>query len=349
MPGVEAIRARAFIAEYYRESGDFKKALKYRKVAIKQYKPKYGQKSPEMNDIYSAMVFNAVHGSYDQYMRTKLTGKIDNNIVARKAKLLENLENGYTSVISGQSPAWVLKACYYSYEVNREFAVFLKESPLPDGLTADQKTQYKGLIAQQAKAYDDKAAEYLKTCKNQAVKWEIIDPDVMRLIVDEDIDSGGFGGQSSVSEIAEQFLKDEELKNLHYEVFHQPENIDLLMKLAGMYYDRTDYYQAQLLAWKVVDHNDAGSSMKAKAYKLIGISNLYTGNDTKARDAFKKALELNPGDVEATINLAGILKHYKQTSAAEKLYSDLPEALDINAGTSIHPVAKEMYYAHVKS
>lgn len=340
----DAIRARALIAEYYRKKGDYREALSYRKQAMKDYKAKYAQDNPGMNEAYSAMMFNAVQGSYDQYMNTKLGSVIDNQVVANKAKLLDNLEQGYGEVISFKSPDWVLQSCYYAYQINKEFAVFLKESPVPDGLSEDQQKQYKKIIFDKAQSYMAKAEEYLKTGETQIQKWGIINPKITGLYTHENTNVGSFGGQSSTTDIAEQFLKDEELKNLHYEIFHAPKDNELLLKLAGQYFNRSDYRQALLLSWKVVD-SDSTEAMKLQAYKLIGISYLYTADDMKARDAFKEVLKRDSGDIETLINLAGLLKHYRQDDEAAALYQHLPQKLKIrDFGPTIHPVAKELYY-----
>ncbi|GAB6096972.1 hypothetical protein JCM14469_32260 [Desulfatiferula olefinivorans] len=345
----DAVRARALLAEYHRKKGDYKKALSYRKQAVKDYKARYAPENPAMNDAYAAMVFNAVQGSYDRYMNTKLGSVIDNQVVAAKASLLGNLEEGYASVIGLKSPEWVLQACYYAHEINREFAVFLKESPLPEGLSEEQGAQYKKIIFDKARSYMDKADEYLKTGEAQLDKWKIINPAVTGLYTGEPTRIEPFGGKSSATEIAEQFLKDEALKELHYEIFHAPQDSERLFRLAGMYYDRADYRQALLLSWKTVD-SDAAESLKLQAYKLIGLCYLYTGEDMRARDAFNEVLKRDARDMETLINLGGLLKHYRQDEEAAGLYLRLPRELKLqNAGLALHPVAREMYDASVKT
>jgi hypothetical protein len=345
----DQVRAQATLAELYREKGDFKTALKYRKDALNGFKNSMLKGNPALGKAVSEMTLNAVHGSYNEYMGLKLGTQIDNTIVANKAKMLGNLENGYTSVIQLGSPETVLKACYYAFEINREFAEFLKNSPLPDGLSDEQKSQYKQLIAEKASAYMDNAEQYLATSVTQAHKWEIINRDLVKFYAGDDVEAASFGGESSKAEIAEDFLKDKELQELHYALYHDSKNSKLLMTLAKAYFDRTDYYQAITIAWNVID-NTGDKGLKTRAYKIIGSSNLYTGNDIAARDAFKNALKLEPADIEAKVNLAGILKHYKHDAAAVKIYSRLPAKLNVQqSGAVIHPVAKELYYGYVQS
>gem|GEM_PF-576428 len=343
MPPVDRVRALSLSAEYYREKGDFKEALDQRKDAIKEFKQGFVKDSPDMAAAYAAMTFNAVHGSYDTYMKTKLAGVIDDTIVAEKAKLLENLESGYASVITCQSPEWVLKACYYSYAINKEFSDFLKDSPLPEGLADDQKEQYKKLIAEQAGNYMTKADQYLKTGKTQSEKWGIMNSEISGLFSGNTRTVGNFSGKTGITEIAEQFLKDEELNQAHYTMFKDSKNVDLMMNLADLYFERGDYPQARLLAWKVVEQSK-NKALKTRADKLIGVSNLFIGDDDQARESFKDVLAANPEDVDTLINLAALLKHYHQDAEADAIYKTLPKNLNLSGSNHrIHPVARDMY------
>ncbi len=134
-----------------------------------------------------------------------------------------------------------------------------------------------------------------------------------------------------------------------WELYHEPKNDKLLMTLADAYFARSDYYLTITIAWKVIDES-GDNRLKADAHKLIGLCNLFVGNDLAAYEAFKEALKLSSGDVESRINLAGMLKHYQHLSAANKIYKSLPMKLKLKeTGTLIHPVAKEMYYEFERS
>ncbi len=350
MSKVDSIRARSLLAVYLSKEKDFRAAFKYRKAASKGYKQSFGKQSPEMNEIFSKMQFDAYHGAHKKYMNLKLENQIDNAVVATKAKMLENLENGYLSVIKKQSPLYVIAACYYASEINTEFARFLRESPLPD-LSEAQKKEYRKILFDKSTEYMKKAEQYLETGITSAHKWELCTSEFVEYYDEEFANPGIFGGESSTSEIAEQFLKDEPLKNLHYELVQEPENIDKLLELSDAYYERTDYYLSKLIAKKITDNSEAGSAMKLKAWENIALANLYTGNDQLAKTAFEKMLTLNSGDINAKINLAAILMHYRHVNKAEKIYRSIPAAVTEinNAGNRVHPVAKDMYYAFIKT
>ena len=343
MPVTESIRAEALLAEYYRRKGKNKTALKYRKYAYKKYKKRYAEKSPEMNHAYSAMLYNSVHELNGKYMDLKLGKTIDNSVVAQKAKLLEKLENGYIDVINHQSPEYVLRACYSAGEINLEFARFLKESPLPE-LTEEQKKEYRQIIFTKAKEYSDTSEKYMATCIKQAHKWELCDPELVGLYDAEHGKSGTLGGISSSTEIAEQFLKDEELKKLHYALAQDSGNLQIILNLSDAYFERNDYYHAKITAQQILENPNSTQNMKAKAYENIGISNLYLRHDDLAKAAFEKAIELNHESTNAKINLAGILSHYQHRKKAIELYGKVSGKIELDkTGRMIHPVAKELY------
>ncbi|MFA6010516.1 MAG: hypothetical protein WC799_11085, partial [Desulfobacteraceae bacterium] len=139
------------------------------------------------------------------------------------------------------------------------------------------------------------------------------------------------------------FLKDEELNQAHYTMFKDSKNVDLMMNLADLYFERDDYPQARLLAWKVVEQSK-NKALKTRADKLIGVSNLFIGDDDQARESFKDVLAANPEDVDTLINLAALLKHYHQDAEADAIYKTLPKNLNLSGSNHrIHPVARDMY------
>lgn len=351
MSDIDSIRARSLLATYYSQEKNFKKAVSFRKKAQKQYNRKLGKQSPEMNAIFSKMQFDAFHGAHKKYMALKLGKTIDNTVVATKAKMLENLENGYLSVIKNQSPIPLIAACYYASEINAEFARFLRESPLPE-LSETQKKEYKKILFTKSMDYMKKAEQYMETGVTSAHKWEICDSGTVGYYDEEYSNPGSFGGESSTAEIAEQFLKDEPLKKLHYELVQDPENVEKLIGLSDAYYERTDYYLSKLIAQKVADNEQTEESMRLRALENIAIANLYTGNDQLAKAAYEKILELNSDSIYAKINLAAIFQHYRHMDKAADILKSVPvtaTAAIKSSGSRIHPVAKDMYYAFIKT
>ncbi len=340
----DSVRARALIANYLSRKKEFKKAFKFRKAAQKMYKRSAGKAYPEMNTAYSNMMFDAIHGAYSKYMALQLGDSIDNTIVATKAKMLQNIESGYLSIIQNQSPGALLKACYYTSEINIEFARFLKESPLPDGLSDDQKKEYKKILFKQSADYVKKADQYLETAITQSHKWELCQPELVEFYDDEYSNPGLLSGESSTSEIAEQFLKDEPLKNIHYELVHKKDDPELLLKLSDAYFERTDYYQSKMIAQKLTDNTETDKPIRIRAWVNIILANLYTGNDQLTKMACEKMLKLNSNNITAKLTLAAIFQHYRHTDKAAEIYKRIAGKADLaKADKRIHPVVMEKY------
>ncbi len=351
------VKADAMIADFYFESKNFAKALKYKKRAKSSFKPTLARKDGEINMKMAQMMYNGTDRSYDKYMDMQLAKKIDNKVVAAKAKLLEKLEKTYYSIMQYKSPEWALKACYRSYEINKEFARFLKAAPLP-ALSPEQKQQYIQLIAQKSDGYATKAYQYLETCAKQAHKWELCDPQLVEYynsLSDYNYNgrikkSRSFAGLASSVEIVEQSLKDESLKNLHYRLMKSPDNADLLLELANAYTKKGDFDLSVLITQKILgEKNKVSKQIKAIAYNTLGVSNLLNGDDQTAKDAFKKALEIDSEHIGARINLAGLYQHYGHIEKADNIYKKLADSKGKENITSIvHPRAQEFYYAHFK-
>jgi len=348
------VRADAMLSDLYRSKGKKRTSGKYRKRAKKAYKPSLAQKAPMLNFEMAKMVYNSMHDLNNRYMGIVLKDKIDNKVVAQKAKMLARLEKGYQSVIQYKSTDWVLKACYQSYLVNNEFARFLRQSPLPDELTPEQKQQYTAILNQKAQAYIDKAEQYYQTVVQQAHKWQVCDPRLASLIRPETDQSGrsasGFSHTGARSEITDQCLMDDSLRGLHQSLLKKAEDVNTLIMLAEAYMDRGDYCQATLIAQKALDvKKSPADSLKARIYNCIGVSRLYLGMDSQAKDAFKEALSLDENNIGARINLAGLLQHYGHSVQAKRLYEMITAATQIEAAKDIiHPRAKELYYATIQ-
>ena len=224
-----------------------------------------------------------------------------------------------------KSPAWALRSCYRANELNREFAEFLLQSPVPGDLTADQKQQYSGLLRQKAQAYTDKADQYLKTCIELAKKWEICDPKLFGYFYPAANPQGQENAYSSLSgdrpsaEISKQALRDENLSALYRRLLNTPENHNLQLELAKAYLKHGDYRQSSLIAKSTLPKlNGSQGQLKAEMLNVLGLSHLYSGHDPLAKETFKQALDADQNQAAARINLAGLYKHYgHQDKAAE--------------------------------
>jgi tetratricopeptide (TPR) repeat protein len=343
------VRAQASMAVISLQANRRAQARKYSRTAKKAYTPGMGKKDPALHNLMARIAYEEVHGTSGRYYKLKLSGKIDNKIVAQKAKLLQTLEEGYQKVMGLQSPAWALRACYRANELNREFADFLLQSPLPGDLTAAQKQQYSALIRQKAQAYTDKADQYLKTCVEMAGKWEICDPKLFGYFYPASNPQGredtyrSLSGDRPSAEISRQAFRENDIAMLYRRLLKSSDNHTLQLELAQAYLKHGDYRQAALIAKSALPKLNGGQKqLKADLLNLVGLTHLYSGRDALAKETFKEALKADRNLAAARINLAGLYKHYGHGDKAAQLITGAPmsnidhDAIHPQIGANIH-------------
>jgi tetratricopeptide (TPR) repeat protein len=349
------VRAQARMADLYLQQGSAKNALQYRQNALKAFKPQNAKSDMQLKNGMAQMEYNHLQASQRRYFQLQLKKRLDDKIVAAKKKQLETLEQNYQKVLKYQSPPWALRACYRMAEINREFARFLKASPLPV-LTPEQKKQYVEILNQKARQYADKADTYSKTCLQLARKWEICDPRLVGFVGTNGVNLGpeqtvkSFAGVQGGVEISAQSLKDPALMELHLQLIRQPQNMQPFLSLADAYLQKGDYRQAALVAQNVLG-KDIGkqADMISQIHNTLGVSWLYLGEDELARDAFKQALEQDTANSAARINLAGLYHYYGHEGKAERLCGQITaKGTKDSIKGQIHPRAGDMYYANYK-
>lgn len=320
------VRANAMLATLNLKVNRRSQSRKFSQIAKKGYRTSMGKKDRVLLDLMAQLAYEDVYSASGRYFKLKLHKKIDNKIAAQKAKLLQTLEQGYQKVMAHKSPAWALKACYRSNELYREFAKFLRESPLPANLSAAQSQQYRDLVKQKAQAYTDKADQYLKTCVELARKWEICDPQLVGYFHPAQNPLGKENVFSTLSqdrpsaEIARQAMRDKAYISLYRKMLQSPENYDFSFQLANAYLKQGDYRQSALIVKTTLPKlKENQGPLKAKMLNVLGLSHLYSGRDPLAKETFKRALDADKGCSAARINLAGLYQHYGHKEKATAL------------------------------
>jgi tetratricopeptide (TPR) repeat protein len=342
------VRAQAQMAVLDWKVDRRSQAQKHGNMALKAYRPQMGERDPLLRDLVAEVAYNAVYGNSGPYFKLRLKKTIENEIVEQKAKQLQRLEEGYQHVLKYKSPAWALKSCFRANEINAEFADFLLNSPVPQDLTAEQKTQYQNLIQQKAQAYTDKARQYLKTCVELASKWEICDPALSGYFYPSEKPQGrenlltSISGKTASTEIGQQGLQEPTIAGIYRKLIKTPDDCQLQFELGKTYLKQGDFRQAALIAQNTLGKIDANQrALKANLLNLLGMSQLYCGQDPLAKDTFKRALEADQGLATAKVNLAGIYRYYGHADKAAELMRTGPFMnLDREA---IHPRLGAIY------
>ncbi len=347
------VRALAQIADLYQQNGQPRPAGQYRSRALKSYK---GQRHDSaLQTAVARMEYHHLDSPRRRYLKLQLKGQLNDKIVAAKKKQLKTLETNYQRVIQYQSPPWALRSCYRLAEVNREFARFLKDSPVP-ALNAQQKQQYIQLLGQKAQQYIDKADQYYQSGLQLARKWEICDPALSGYFIARDTaaaaDTGkqSFAGSNRSAAIAAESLKDPGLIDLYTQLIRRPDNLQSFLSLANSYLQKGDFRQAALVAQNALNKTGGQSSaVRSQINNTLGVSWLYLGEDELARDAFKQAIEQDGTNSAARINLAGLYHYYGHEKKADQIYVKVAAAKKKDAvDGQIHPRAGDMFYGNRK-
>jgi tetratricopeptide (TPR) repeat protein len=350
------LKAQAQMTVLLQKSAHFSEARRLSRQTQKAYRPQMGENDPELRALIAEMLFNEIHQASGPYYKLQLKSKIDNAIVKKKTEQLESLENGYQKVMAFKSPEWALKACFSANELNREFADFLINAPVPAELDAAQKQQYRELIAQKAGAYTNKADQYLQTCIQLAEKWEICDPQLTAYFqTDKESIRGGhmssFGNKSNGNEIGAQGLREKNMLQFYQQMLTSPDDPQLQHSLAQSYMSKGDFQQAALIVKNTLPKlSSRQNRLKADMLNMLGLSHLYSGRDTLAKETFKKALTLVPDLATARLNLAGLYQHYGHQQKAAGIYAQIDSGSTMAlTGEGIHPKTGEMFHAYVNN
>jgi hypothetical protein len=317
-------------------------AKKYSRLAQKAYRAEMGEQDPFLRELMAQLTYHQIRGTSGKYYQLHLKNQIDNAIVQKKSSLLNQLEEGYQQVLAYQSPTWALKACFRASELNAEFANFLINSPVPEELTTEQKSQYQQLIRQKAQAYTEKAEQYVQTCIALAEKWEICDPELSGYFYPKNNPQGKEGVLKNISyttssvEIGAQGMTQSPLPEIFHQLLETPEDRQLQLRLAKAYLKMGDHPQAGLIAKSALPRVDKNQRrLKAELHNLVGLSHLYSGRDQLAKESFKMALKTDSRLPAARLNLAGVYRYYGHDDKASSL---MQEGIMANPDPdSIHP------------
>jgi tetratricopeptide (TPR) repeat protein len=339
-------RAYARMATLYRASGRLTQSKKYAAMARKAFEKKPRYEDVLFREDMGQMSYEEISASSASYFALQFKGDIDNKIFAQKNELLTKLEDGYQEVMGYKSAAWSLRACYRAAELNREFAKFLKESPIPSGLSAAEQDQYRALLSEKAEPYAKKAETYLATSMELAEKSEACDPKLAGYFLPKGAPRGSESAYQAMSpagtcrRVERNGLTDTTLAPLYEGLLASPEDADLQLTLARVYLDKGDYLQAGLIAQNALSKfGEKKGTTRAELWNLIGVVRLNEGRDALARDAFKQALSADKRLAEAKINLAGLYSHYGHSEKAAELMGGLDRAASISGDKVIHPRA----------
>ncbi|MCC6620112.1 MAG: tetratricopeptide repeat protein [Deltaproteobacteria bacterium] len=111
--------------------------------------------------------FMLVEQTFAEYVKLKLTGTNQRRMtadLARKKKMLEELDLAYSEVVPFRSLDWTIATFYRLGDLYRDFAQTLYKAPTPTGLSDDELDAFTNMIEDEGLKYENVAVERFERC-----------------------------------------------------------------------------------------------------------------------------------------------------------------------------------------
>ncbi|MCB0385353.1 MAG: hypothetical protein KDD43_08170, partial [Bdellovibrionales bacterium] len=161
------------------ESPYWEGLAQYRLRGISAARPALERASQMATNSYESQEM-AAHALYlltmdtmERYNQIRMSPGNETKAVNSKAAMLKDLDIKLKTVINFGNGRWIIAALYGLGQANKEFADFIKQAPVPKGLNAAQKKQFKDVLSQQAGQYDQAAKQFFGQCIQNAEKFEV--------------------------------------------------------------------------------------------------------------------------------------------------------------------------------
>lgn len=254
----------------------------------------------------------------------------------RKATLLGQLEEALVSAVGYNRGEWAVAALHRAALAYQGFAVFLKNAPMPAGLSADERQQYQQLVAEQVAGMAARAEEYFATCVAKARELDVYSGAVLGCV------NRGPEEELAAVRAATSATSKQRRAELKQALTLNPKNLEAIADLADYFLSSGQPAQAKLMAARGLEIDDRDS----RFYNKIGMADVLLGNPQDAFFGFKRASDF--GHPYAAANEIAVRMAFgdRQGSQAvvERVDADeLPVgAADLhpNAATSVRSVAQ---------
>ena len=263
---------------------------------------------------------------YREFERAGADGDVQ-AAAERKAALLGQLEEALVDTVGYNRGEWAVAALHRAALAYQGFARFLQTAPAPEGLSAAEMDQYRGLVAEQVAGMNARAEEYFGTCVAKARELDVYTGAVLGCVHrgPEETPPRVSRPAGSATEQRHTELKDALTQN--------PKNLEAIADLTDYFLVAGQPAKAKLMASRglEIDERDA------RFYNKIGMADLLLGAPQAAYFAFKRAADL--GHPYAAANEVAVRLSFEDEAGAKKLLERV-DADELPAGApDLHPAA----------
>ncbi|MCB0349028.1 MAG: hypothetical protein KDD37_09330, partial [Bdellovibrionales bacterium] len=286
------------LAKYRR--GDFNSAKPFFQQAARQNGRGFNEQQMAAHSLFLLSA-----DALRSFKRVQMQAGSEAQSIQIKNQQLAGLTSQLNTVIKFGNGKWTIASLYALGQSNVEFASFIKNAPIPNGLSGAQVQQYKSALSTQAKQYEVAANNYFKQCVQNAEKFEVFTVFVKGCLsggeveVDEEKDSVRPPKASSSSPTA--------AAQIRLKLYDDSRNTKLLQSLALAHTKNRDYAMSNLILSRAYEINPKDSNL----ISLQGVNYLHMNDFESAKVAFDKALKQNPSDGYALKGRAALYKQFK--------------------------------------
>ena len=174
--GAKVLEAIMQLGDLATAQGKPKDALKYYNDVVREYQVRGFTPGTAAAVAAAKARFMIVERDFEDYVRLKLTGTSQRKMgadLARKKKLLDELETAYGEVLPYKSLDWTIAAFFRLGDIYREFANTLYKAPEPTGLSEEELEAYTNIIEDEGVKYENVAVERFARTVNESRRLRV--------------------------------------------------------------------------------------------------------------------------------------------------------------------------------
>lgn len=250
-------------------------------------------------------------------------------LVQQKIQALAAFDAQMQKVIGLGVGRWTIASLSMLGQANKNFVDFLKNAPIPPGMTRQQLDQ---VLSEQIKNYTSAMNSYFKSCLDAAENFEVFS---------QFVESCRSAGNVAVDESQDTrvILKANtqipaKLDNLRKKIYKDPRNQSLLQELASNYVDIKDFPPAFTITLRLSEIDPANVNYIAQ----LGMIQLYMNQLDLAAANFKEAMKKEPRQPLAVAGMHGLYKHFGFNKKKATLEPQLRKPASLQG--IVHPWAR---------
>lgn len=159
---VRVLGAMLQLGDIAKAQNKVRDANKYYGDVVREYTARGFQPGTPAANYAAKARFELVERTFDEYAKIRLTGASQRKMgadLARKKKILEELELSYGEILPYKSLDWTIAAFYRLGDLYRDFADTLYKAPEPQGLSDEELEAYVNIIEDEGLKYENVAIE----------------------------------------------------------------------------------------------------------------------------------------------------------------------------------------------